>query len=473
MPRFIGLDIGTSAAKATLIDDNGQIHGRSERTYPLSIPQPGWTEQSPEDWAGAARECLDELGLDGVAGVGLTGQMHGSVFLDAEDRVVRPALLWNDQRTQAECGEIEAAVGAEPLRRITGNPALTGFQLPKLLWLRNHEPENFQCVKTVLLPKDYIRLVLSGEKLTEPSDASGTGCFAVDQRQFSTQVLEAVCIDATLFPNCVESYERAGQWNGLPVAGGGGDQAAGAVGTGAVHSGTLSLSLGTSGVAFEAFDAPPIKQVDSIHNFCHATGGWHRMGVMLSCGGAVSWANSVLYGIGANYESFNAEAEAAPIGCEGLAFLPHLAGERCPFVDPAARGAWAGLGSHHSRGHLARAVMEGVCFTLWQCARLMREAPPERVRVTGGGARSLLWLQMIADVFGCPVETIAADEGPSFGAALLGGVASGHWSTVSEAAKATVRVATVVDPSKRDYEPFVARHKRLQDARGAWSAAGD
>lgn len=470
MARLIGLDIGTSAAKALVIDDSGNVEKSVERFYPMSIPQPGWTEQNPEDWARAARECLDELGTDGVAGIGLTGQMHGSVFLDNSGDVVRPALLWNDQRTAGQCREIEQEIGAERLRELTGNPALTGFQLPKVLWLRENEPQAFERTRAVLLPKDYIRFVLSGEKITEPSDASGTGCFSVREKEFSHTVLNRLNLNPGLFPEVADSCSVAGDWRGIPLAGGGGDQAAGAVGTGAIHPGLVSLSLGTSGVVFEAFEDCPSEQIDPIHNFCHATGRWHRMGVMLSCGGAISWAKALLYGPDSDYAAFNAEAEAVEPGCEGLSFLPHLAGERCPFVDSSARGGWFGLGSHHGRGHLVRAVMEGVCFTLWQCSQLMRPESPDKVRITGGGAKSLLWRQMIADVFDCPVETLRADEGPGFGAALLAGAAGGVWPSVESAVGAAVRTSQTVDPSQRDYSEFIDRHKRLQDLRRAWAA---
>ncbi len=470
MPPLIGLDVGTSATKAILIDNEGRVLKSVERVYPMAIPQPGWAEQNPEDWAQAAKECLDELGSDDVQGIGLTGQMHGSVFLDAQNKVVRPALLWCDQRTADECREIELAVGAERLRALTGNPALTGFQLPKLLWLRNHEPENFKRTESMLLPKDYIRFILTGEKATEPSDASGIGCLDVKNRSWSTEVLSTLSLSREILPKLAESASNVGEYQNVSVAAGGGDQAAGAVGTGTITPGILSLSLGTSGVVFEAFDDPIQDQVDPIHNFCHATGKWHRMGVMLSCGGAVRWARDVLYGSASSYDAWNQEALRIPAGCDGLSFLPHLAGERCPFVDPHARGGWVGLGMHHTRGHLARAVMEGVCLTLLQCSQLMRPGRPQRVRVTGGGAKSDLWLQMVADVFESPVEVLEADEGPAFGAALLAGVASGVWATLEEAVGQTVRVQRTVEPSHQNYDEFKARHARIQSLRDAWAA---
>lgn len=467
---LIGLDIGTSATKAILIDEQGKVLKSAERTYPMAIPQPGWAEQNPEDWAEAASSCLEELGRDRVRGIGLTGQMHGSVFLDSSGEVVRPALLWCDQRTSPQCAEIEQAVGPERLRRITGNPALTGFQLPKILWSRDNEPEQFARTKSVLLPKDYLRYRLTGEKATEPSDASGIGCLDVNKKLWSSEILDELSLDRNLFPQLTSSATSTGTWCNIPVAGGGGDQAAGAVGTGAIIPGGLSISLGTSGVVFEAWDTPPEDQTDPIHNFCHATGGWHRMGVMLSCGGAIRWARDVLYGPDSGYYAWNGEGDSVEAGCEGLSFLPHLAGERCPFIDPGARGGWMGLGMHHSRAHLARAVMEGVTFTLHQCSALMGQTSPSRVRVTGGGAKSGLWLQIIADVFQCPVEVLESDEGPAFGAALLGGVAGGVWSSVEEAVGQTVRVRRVVDPSHQNYAEFIARHARIQALRDAWSA---
>lgn len=450
MARLIGLDIGTSSAKAVAIDEKGTLLGIASREYPLSVPQPGWAEQNPDDWWHAAEACLAELKADQADAIGLTGQMHGSVFLDSEDQVIRPALLWCDQRTSAECAEIESRVGPEKLRQITGNPALTGFQLPKVLWLRNNEPAAFSRLSSVLLPKDYIRLKMTGLKLTEVSDASGIGALDVRKRAWSPEVLAALDLPSSFFPDVVESREQTGTWRGVPVVGGGGDQAAAAVGTGAVTPGLVSVSLGTSGVVFEAFDQMPSSQTDAIHDFCHATGAWHRMGVMISCGGAVRWCRDTFYPEG--YDAMNRDAEASGVGAGGVLFAPYLSGERCPYVDPFVRGGFTGLALNHTRGDMARAVFEGVTFGLKGCLDLMNPGvAPQRVRVTGGGAKSRLWVQMLADVLGCPCQLLTSDEGPAYGAAILGGLSAGVWKDVVEASEAAVQVREEVNPSGLDY----------------------
>lgn len=470
MARLAGIDIGTSSAKAVVIDEHGRLLAEASRPYPLSVPQPGWAEQNPEDWWAAAQECLQEVGADKADAVGLTGQMHGSVFLDSQGEVIRPALLWCDQRTAAECAEIEEKVGAERLRQITGNPALPGFQLPKLMWLKNHEPEAFARTSRLLLPKDYIRYKMNGMMATEVSDASGIGCLNPASRTWAPEVLDSLGLPQSLFPDVVESFAQTGLWNGRPVAGGGGDQAAAAVGTGAVEPGIVSVSLGTSGVVFEAVNEFPSSHTDSVHDFCHANGAWHRMGVMISCGGAIRWCRDALYPV-EGYDQMNAEAEAAGPGAAGAVFAPYLSGERCPFVDPEARGAFAGLSLQHGRGHLARAVFEGVCFGLRDCLDLMKGgASPSRIRVTGGGAKSRLWLQLLADMFECPCERLESDEGPAYGAAILGGAAAGVWANVPEASRACVRPAEVVEPSGADYREALNRYRRLYPALRTWQA---
>jgi xylulokinase len=467
--RLVGIDIGTSAAKAIAIDETGRVLASASREYPLSVPQSGWAEQNPEDWWTAAEACLAEVGASDADAIGLTGQMHGSVFLDKNHEVVHPALLWCDQRTGQECAEIESAVGPDRLRQITGNPALPGFQLPKVLWLRNHHPELFERVDKVLLPKDYIRLKLTGELLTEVSDASGIGCLNVALRSWSAEVLHDLSLSPTLLPQVVESGAVAGRWMGKPVAGGGGDQAAAAVGTGAIVPGIVSVSLGTSGVVFEASDSYPESHTDSVHDFCHANGRWHRMGVMISCGGAIRWCRDAYY-FTDSYAAMNREASEVAPGCEGLTFGPYLSGERCPFVDTHVRGGYAGLGLHHSRPHMARAVFEGVTFGLRNCLDLMKGgASPASVRATGGGVKSPLWRQMIADVFQCPVEQVESDEGPAFGAAMLGGVAAGIWSSAAEGVADCVRLAGVTEPSGLDYAEALDRYRRLEPALRSWS----
>jgi xylulokinase len=472
MARLIGLDVGTSGTKAILIDETGAVLKSAASAHTLEVTQPGWAEQDPRQWRHAAFDCLEQIGLNDVDAIGLTGQMHGSVFLDKNGEVVRPALLWCDQRTVQECSEIESAVGAERLRNITGNPALTGFQLPKTLWLRNNELSRFQQVERVLLPKDYIRKELTGVEAADVSDASGVGCLNVRERNWSTEVLLDLELDPRLLPPVVESAEQTGAHQGIPVAGGGGDQAAAAIGTGAVTPGLVSISLGTSGVVFEANDGPPAYKTDAVHEFCHTNGRWHRMGVMLSCGGAVRWARDTFFGEDAGWDDFNCEAERAPAGSEGVLFLPHLTGERCPYVDPSARGVFEGLSLASGRGHLARAVIEGVCFGLAECLELMNPGQkPDVVRVNGGGASSALWLQILSDVMGCPVETLETDEGPAFGAAILGGVAGGVWSSVSEGVEAAVRVKKTINPSGQDYSLALERHRSLYPVLARWRGA--
>ena len=477
MAKLLGIDVGTSGCKVLLIDENGRILKQASAEYPLSAPRPGWSEQNPEDWWQGVVRCLDEIGETRPDAIGLTGQMHGAVFLDADDNVVRPAILWNDQRTVEECAEIDATVGRENVRAITCNPPLSGFQAPKLLWLRNHELSNYGKVRSVLLPKDYIRLKLTGEKWTEPSDASGTGLFNVPKRRWDLGMMAALEIDPALFPPSAESFlptahtvRGAGLTAGVPVVGGGGDQAAAAVGTGAVVPGVVSVSLGTSGVVFTAIDGPEYDPSGAAHTFCHANGGWHAMGVMLSCAGALRWYRDTV-APGSSYDDISAEAATAPAGCEGLTFLPYLSGERTPHNDPLARGMWAGLSLAHTRAHLARSVFEGATFGLREGFESLKAlgARADELRVNGGGAKSAFWLQMLADVFGTPCTTLEVDEGPAFGAALLAGVGAGVWPDVASAAQAAVRRKGRVEPSGTDYEEAYDRYRRLYRATKPWT----
>lgn len=469
MAKLLGIDVGTSGCKVLLLNEQGKVLRQASADYPLFVPRPGWSEQNPEDWWDGVQRCLAEIGEPNPDSIGVTGQMHGSVFLDSEGSVIRPALLWNDQRTAAECAEIEARVGADRVREITCNPPLTGFQAPKVLWLRNHEPEAFSRVRQVLLPKDYIRYRLSGVFASEVSDASGTGLLDVPSRSWSHEMMEALQLDPSWFPPVHESDEvsaktqaGAGLSSGIPIVGGGGDQAAAAVGTGAVAPGILSVSLGTSGVVFTAIPGPKYDRAGAAHTFCHANRGWHAMGVMLSCGGAMRWLRDTLY-LSADYSLLNEEAAAAPPGCDGLTFLPYLTGERCPHNDPSARGSWSGLHLAHGRGHLARSVFEGVCFGLRDGLELLRGlgASGKEVRVTGGGAKSALWLQILADVFESPCVTLESDEGPAFGAALLAGVGIGLWGTAAEACASAVRSKSSIQPSGQSYGEAYKRYRDL------------
>jgi xylulokinase len=432
---LVGLDVGTTGVKAVAISPSGEVLARAEEEYPLSLPQPGWAEQDPDDWWRASERALAALGVDPLS-VGLTGQMHGLVLLDADDRVLRPAILWNDQRTSAECEEIERVVGLERLLELTGNRALTGFTAPKLLWVRRHEPDVWSRARHVLLPKDYVRLRLTGERAIDAAEASGTLLFDVAARRWSDEVCDALAIAQEWLPPARESTEL----------GGAGDQQAGAVGVGAVRPGVLSVVLGTSGVVFAPLERYRPEPEGRVHVFCHALPAtWEAMGVMLSAAGSLRWLRDA---VGGDYAGLTAEAERWDPGVEGLTFLPYLTGERTPHFDPDARGALAGLEVRHDRGALVRAVLEGVAFGLRDALALVAEmgGRADTARVSGGGARSDLWLKITASVLGVPLERTVVEEGAAYGAALLGGVAGGVFADVDEAVAACVRVRETIEP---------------------------
>ncbi len=468
MTLLAGLDVGTSSVKGLLVDPrDGAVVARAEVAHALSTPRPGWSEQDPEDWWTGAEAVLAQLRRAGtIAGIGLTGQMHGLVALDADDRVLRPAILWNDGRTAAECAEIESLIGLDSLVALTGNRALPGFTAPKLRWLARHEPEVYGRIAHVLLPKDYVRLRLCGEHATDVADASGTLLFDVAQRRWSTRVVEALEVDPAWLPRALESPALSGfDREGVPIAAGAGDQAAGAVGVGVDHAGrTVSVVLGTSGVVFAASDAFAADPLARVHAFCHALpGSWHAMGVMLSAAGSLRWLRDVV-SPGGEIGPLVSEARSWEPGAEGLTFLPYLAGERTPHNDPAARGAFAGLSLRHDRGALVRAVLEGVAFGLRDALDLVAEiaGPPSLGRVSGGGARSRLWLEILASVLEIPLQRTAVDEGASFGAALLGGVAAGVFDDVHEAVAACVRPGEVVEPVAAWIEPYREARERFR-----------
>jgi xylulokinase len=470
MAKLLGIDVGTSGAKAVLIDESGRMLRQAHAEYGSSHPEPTWSEQDPEDWMAGVRSCLQEMGEPEPDAIGLTGQMHGSVFLGAGGEVLRPAILWNDQRTAAECEEIDRRAGPERVREITRNPPLTGFQAPKILWLRNHEPDRFARARKVLLPKDFLRFQMTGELATEVSDASGTGLLDVVRRTWSTPLLDALELAPGLLPECHESEvpsatttgSKFGLREGIPVVGGGGDQAAGAVGTGAVVPGVVSLSLGTSGVAFTSLAEPRYDPAGRAHTFCHANRAWHAMGVMLSCGGALKWFRDT-FAPGVAYGRLAEEAAGVPPGAEGLTFLPYLAGERSPHNDPEARASFVGATASHGRAHFARAVFEGASFGLRDCLDVLEGLGPmpAELRITGGGAKGAFWVQMLADLTGTPCVTLEADEGPAFGAALLAGVGIGLWPNVAEACRATVRSNRRFEPSGADYSKAYSRFRAL------------
>lgn len=464
---LVGIDVGTSAVKGLAIDGEGNVLARSEAGYPLSTPSPGWAEQDPDDWWRATESVLAQLSAAAgtPAGIGLSGQMHGLVALDARDRVLRPAILWNDQRTGAECAEIEATFGLQRLIALTGNRALPGFTAPKLLWMRRHEPDLYARIARVCLPKDYVRLRLCGEHATDVSDASGTLLLDVSARRWSAEVLSALEVESSWLPPPLESPVVSGYTvDGVPVAAGGGDQAAGALGVGVDVPGPISVALGTSGVVFAALERFTADRDGRLHAFCHAVpGAWHAMGVMLSAAGSLRWLRDVA-APGVAYDALTAAADAWPPGTEGLVFLPYLVGERTPHVDPDARGAFVGLGVRHDRGALVRAVLEGVAFGLRESLDLLVDlgVAPRFGRVSGGGARSELWLRIIASALELPLERVTVDEGAAFGAAILGGVAAGVWSDVHEAVGATVKPRERIMPDPEWVDLYRAQRPTYQ-----------
>jgi xylulokinase len=462
--QLVGLDVGTTGVKALALSPTGDVLARAEETYALSTPRPGWAEQDPEDWWRAAERALAKLGGEPTA-IGLSGQMHGLVVLDDGGRVLRPAILWNDQRTEAECAEIEERVGLARLIQLTGNRALTGFTAPKLLWLRRHEPETYARVAHVLLPKDYVRLRLTGEHAIDVADASGTLLFDVARRRWSEEMLAALELDPEWLPRTLESPEVSGTTSaGTPVAAGAGDQAAAALGVGVDRPGPVSVVLGTSGVVFAALPEFAADPQARVHAFCHAVpGSWHAMGVMLSAAGSLRWLRDGLAS-GRGYDELIAAATTWEAGTEGLTFLPYLTGERTPHADAHARAAFTGLTVRHDLGALVRAVLEGVAYGLRDSLELLRElgVAPHAAHASGGGARSESWLRIVASVLNLPVRRTASDEGSAYGAALLGGVAAGVFRDVHEAVAACVQLLDPVEPDPRWSEAYERGYLRFR-----------
>lgn len=469
--KLLGIDVGTGGTRAVLVDSSGRLISAATAEHaPMSSPRMGWAEQSPEDWWRAAcqaiQQCLAKSSTHAreISGIGLTGQMHGLVLLDANDQVIRPALLWCDQRTEEQCREITEQVGAQRLIELTANPALTGFTLPKIWWVRRHEPGFWARVRSLMLPKDYVRFRLTGSRAIDVADASGTLMFDVVHRRWSKAMLEISQVGEALLPKVFESQQISGELNdegarssglrpGIPVAAGAGDQAAGAVGMGIVKPGAVSATIGTSGVVFAATSKPVLEPGGRIHTFCHAIPNrWHVMGVTQGAGLSLRWFRDQ-FGAGKEdgrdaYERLTEEAARTPPGAEGLLWAPYLMGERTPHLDPNARGALVGITAQHTRSHVIRAILEGVAFSLRDSLTLFQEigVPIDSIRLGGGGARSPLWQQIQADIYGMPVELIEADEGAAYGAALLAGVGIGHWSSVDVACETAVRVAKRVPP---------------------------
>jgi xylulokinase len=497
--HFLGIDTSTTSSKALLIDEGGQVIAVAASPHSLQSPKPLWSEQSPLEWweavSASIRSALEQAGLGGeeIGAVGLTGQMHGLVLLDEAGNVLRPAILWNDQRTQKQCDGIHERIGKEKFIQITGNVALTGFTAPKILWVKENEPEVYASAKHVLLPKDYIRYKLTGEYAMDKADGAGTVLFDLKSRDWSDEVLSALEIPRTWMPQTFEGPEFTGTINeeaasltglkvGTPVAAGGGDQAAQAVGVGAVEPGIVGLTVGTSGVVFATTPSALIEPEGRLHAFCHAVPGmWHFMGVMLSAAGSLQWYRDTL----APHMSFDdllKEAEAIPASSEGLQFLPYLSGERTPYPDPSARGAFIGLTLRHSRAHMTRAVLEGVAFGLKDSFTLIQNAglgEITQVRASGGGTKGALWREILASVLDAELVTVNTTEGAAYGAALLAGVGAGAWNDVHSACKSSVKItgSTQLDVSQMEsyrkaYSLYRELYPALKVSFGALSGLG-
>ena len=497
MTYLMGIDTSTTATKALLMRADGQVAAVASSEYTFDTPRPLWAEQQPGLWwqatVASIRQVLVQAGIDAseVKGVGLTGQMHGLVLLDAAGEVLRPAILWNDQRTGAECDEIRALLGKERFIQITGNDALTGFTAPKVLWVKNNEPEIFARIRQMLLPKDYVRFKLTGRYAADKAGGAGTALFDLQTRDWSPEVVAALGIDPAWLPPTFEGTAATGQVTpqaakatglraGTPVVAGGGDQAAGAVGTGAIVEGVVSLSLGTSGVVFAAASRPIVEPEGRLHAFCHAVPGmWHLMGVMLSAGGSLRWYRDTI-APGTRFEELLAPAAGVSPGSEGLLFLPYLTGERTPHPDPLARGAFVGLTVRHTQAHLTRAVLEGVAYGLRDSFELMKGAGlagVTQVRITGGGAKSPLWRQILADVLDSELVTVNTTEGAAYGAALLAATGTGAFADVESACAATIRIAGSTSPGpasavyRENYPNYRALYPALRPSFNAMARA--
>ena len=493
MTYFLGIDTSTTGSKALVIDDCGEVIAVASSPHTLQTPRPLWSEQDPREWweavAASIRSVLEQAGVGGeaIGAVGLTGQMHGLVLLDEAGSVLRPAILWNDQRTQSQCDEIHARIGREKFIQITGNVALTGFTAPKILWLKENEPEIYAKAKHVLLPKDYIRLKLTGEYAMDKADGAGTVLFDLKARDWSDEVLSALEIPREWMPRTFEGPEFTGHVTeeaasltglkaGTPVAAGGGDQAAQAVGVGAVKPGIVGLTVGTSGVVFATTPSALIEPEGRLHAFCHAVPGlWHFMGVMLSAAGSLQWYRDTL-APSMSFDELLKEAESIPAGSEGLQFLPYLTGERTPHPDPLARGAFIGLTIRHGRAHMTRAVLEGVAFGLKDSFTLIQNAglgAITQVRASGGGTKGALWRQILASVLEAELVTVNTTEGAAYGAALLAGVGTGTWADVPSASDACIKITGSTQPVPSEMEAYRQAYPLYQELYPALKSSFD
>ncbi len=482
MPFFMGIDISTTGAKALIIDETGTVQAIGNTAQPISQPQPLWSEQNPKDWwdgiVAAIQTALKEANLSGedIAGIGMTGQMHGLVMLDSNGEVLRPSILWNDQRTQKQCDEITQTIGFSRLIELTGNRALTGFTAPKILWVRDNEPDVYAKCEHILLPKDYLRYKLTGDYHTDLAGAAGTSLLNVAERSWSIEVVDALGIPASWLPKVHEGTEitgaiseEAAQLTGLkagtPVVGGGGDQAAGAVGMGCVTPDKIGVTVGTSGVVFAPLSDYAFEPEGRLHAFCHSVPGqWHFMGVMLSAAGSLQWYRDTI-APDVSFDALLAETANIPAGSEGLLFLPYLSGERTPHPDPLARGAFVGLTARHTRAHMTRAVMEGVAFGLKDSFTLIDNVGlPDsyEVRISGGGAKSPLWQQIIADIFNAPLVNVNTPEAGAFGAALLAATGTGSFEDVPSACEATIKTEERVEIGD-NVAAYAEAYKKYQD----------
>lgn len=480
--HWLGIDIGTGSSRALLVDDKGSI--RASFTAPhedMLMERPLWAEQRPDDWWRAAQAAiggvLAEAGVPGneIRGIGLSGQMHGLTLLDEADEVIRPALIWCDQRSQTQVDWINSTVGADKVLQYTANPVVTGFTLPKLLWVRDNEPRLFERVRKVLLPKDYIRLKLTGEYASEVSDASGTSLFDVANRRWSYDMADACGIGRAVLPPVYESVEITGRISpaaaqstglepGTPVVGGGGDQAASAVGNGIVEAGIVSCTLGTSGVVFAHMDHPHYDEQGRVHTFCHAVRNkWHVMGVTQGAGLSLQWFRNQ-FASESSYDRLTEEAARSPIGADGLYWLPYLMGERTPHLDASARAAWVGLTARHTRAELVRAVIEGVCYSQKDGLDIIEAmgVPVQSVRLSGGGAKSAFWLQLMADVLNKRVVTLETQEGSAYGAALLAITGTGEYGSVEECCRVAIQETAEVLPRPAETLDYARMHQKYQ-----------